>query len=100
MLNKISVAILAVMASPLFASADNGSSASGLVAIGAGIAIGAAALGGALGQGKTVSAALEAIGRNPAASGKAFAPMILGLVLIESLVIFAFVIANGLAGKV
>ena len=72
----------------------------GLIAVGAGLAIGAAAMGGALGQGKAVSAALDSIGRNPSASGKVFVPMILGLALIESLVILSFVIANSLSGLV
>ena len=61
--------------------------------LGAALAIGLAAFGGSLGQGKTASAALEAIGRNPAAQPKIFVPMIIGLALIESLVLYAFVIA-------
>ena len=68
--------------------------------VGAGLAIGLAALGGTMGQGKAVSAALDSIGRNPSASGKIFVPMILGLALVESLVILSFVIANKLAGIV
>lgn len=71
----------------------------GLIAIGAGLAIGIAALGGALGQGKTAASALEGIARNPQAQGKIFTPMIIGLALIESLVIYAFVIAFFLQGK-
>lgn len=71
----------------------------GLIALGAGLAIGIAALGGALGQAKTAAAALEGIARNPAAQGKIFTPMIIGLALIESLVIYAFVIAFFLNGK-
>jgi F-type H+-transporting ATPase subunit c len=59
----------------------------------AAIAIGLAAFGGSLGQGKTAAAALEGIARNPAAQGKIFVPMIIGLALIESLVLYAFVIA-------
>ena len=58
-----------------------------LYAIGAGLAIGAAALGGALGQGKIGAAAMDGIARNPQAQKSMFVPMILGLVLIESLVI-------------
>ena len=68
-------------------------------AIGAAIAIGIAVLGGTLGQGKAASAALEGIARNPGSAGKVQVPMILGLALIESLVLFAFLIANTLAGK-
>ena len=59
----------------------------------AGLAIGIAAAGGAIGQGRAAAAALEGIARNPNASGKIFTPMILGLALIESLVIYALVIA-------
>jgi F-type H+-transporting ATPase subunit c len=59
----------------------------------AGLCIAIAAFGGALGQGKTAATALEGIARNPAAQGKIFVPMIIGLALIESLVLYAFVIA-------
>jgi F-type H+-transporting ATPase subunit c len=60
---------------------------------GAGFAIAIAALGGTLAQGRATAAALEGISRNPGASAKIQTPMILGLALIESLVLFAFVIA-------
>jgi F-type H+-transporting ATPase subunit c len=65
---------------------------------GAGIAIGLAVLGGALGQGRAAAAALEGISRNPGASARIQTPMILGLALIESLVLLAFVIAFFLQG--
>ncbi len=68
----------------------------GLVAIAAALAISISVFGGALGQGKAVSTALDGIARNPAASGKLLIPMILGLALIESLVIYALIIALGL----
>jgi F-type H+-transporting ATPase subunit c len=94
-----------LMASAAFAeeaagAATAGHSSGGLIGLGAGLAIGVAALGGALGQGKTAAAALEGIARNPAAQGKIFTPMIIGLALIESLVIYAFVIAFFLNGKI
>ena len=78
------------------AFAQDGSAAGGhldLAGLGAGLGLGLAALGGALGQGKTAAAALEGIARNPAASDKVFTPMIIGLALIESLVLYAFVVA-------
>jgi len=59
----------------------------------AALAIGVAAFGGAIAQGRVMNAALEGIARNPAAQGKVFVPMIIGLALIESLVLYAFVIA-------
>lgn len=58
----------------------------------AGLTITAAAIGGAMAQGKTASTALEAIGRNPSAQNKIFVPMIVALALIESLVIYALVV--------
>jgi len=55
------------------------------------IGVAVAAFGGALGQGRAASAALQGIARNPTASPKLFAPMIIGLALIESLVIYSLV---------
>lgn len=71
-----------------------------VVALGAALAIGIAALGGTLGQGKAATSALEGIARNPGAANKIQTPMILGLALIESLVILAWVIAFMLVGKI
>lgn len=68
--------------------------------LGAALAIGLSALGGAIGQGRAASAALEGIARNPQASGKIFVPMIVGLALIESLVIYGLLIAFQLFGKI
>ena len=67
-------------------------------AVGAGLAIGLGVLGGALGQGKAAAAALEGISRNPGAAPRIQTPMILGLALMESLVLLAFVIAFFLQG--
>ncbi len=67
--------------------------------IGAGIAIGLGALGGTLGQGRAAASALEGIARNPGAASKIQTPMILGLALIESLVLLAFLIGFLLQGK-
>lgn len=73
--------------------AAHATSSSGLVAIGAGLAIGLAVLGGTSAQGKAASSALEGMARNPAASDKLFTPLILSLALIESLVILAFLVS-------
>ena len=69
-------------------------------AIAAAIAVALPALGGALGQGRAAAAALEGIARNPGASGKIFVPMILGMALIESLVLFGLIMAFILSGKI
>lgn len=67
--------------------------ARGWGALAAGLGLGLAALGGALGQGRAAAAALDGIARNPNASDKLFQPMIIGLALIESLVIYALIIS-------
>ena len=76
------------------------SRAGGWIGLGAALGISIAAFGGALGQGRAAAAALDGIGRNPGASDKLFTPMILGLALIESLVIYALVISFLLLGKI
>lgn len=59
----------------------------------AGFALAFAAGLGALAQGRGVSAAAEAIARNPGAAGDIRGALILGLVLIESLVIYVLLIS-------
>jgi F-type H+-transporting ATPase subunit c len=59
----------------------------------AGFALAFAAAFGALAQGKSISAAAEAIARNPSAAGDIRGALILGLVLIESLVIYVLLIS-------
>ncbi len=103
LLSMFSFAAVTLLASSVAFAADGtgggGSREMGL-AIGAGLAVGLAALGGGLGQGRSASAALEGIARNPQASGKIFTPMIIALALTESLVLLGFLIANGLSGKI
>lgn len=81
-------------------SASNQFDAQAMSALAAGLAIGLAVLGGTLGQARAAAAALEGISRNPGAAARIQTPMILGLALIESLVLFAFAIAFLLQGKV
>ena len=76
------------------------SGAGSALAIGAGFGIAIASFGGALGQGRAAAAALEGIARNPGAVGKIQTPMIIGLALIESLVIYSLVIAFLLQAKI
>jgi F-type H+-transporting ATPase subunit c len=98
-------ALFSSMAFAAVAFAEEASAASGgnlkpVLAISAGLAIAIAAFGGALGQSKAAVAALEGIARNPGAAGKVQTPMIIALALIESLVIYAFVIAILLQGGI
>jgi F-type H+-transporting ATPase subunit c len=67
--------------------------------IAAAFALGLAAAFGALGQGRSISAACEGIARNPGAAGPIRLAMLIGLALIESLVIYALVFAFFVAGK-
>ena len=85
---------------PGVAFAQDGGSSQGGIAIAAGLAIGLAALGGTLAQSNAARANYESIARNPQAADKLNTPFILGLAFIESLVIFAFVVAFLLQGKV
>ncbi len=103
--NKLVLATIAtstLVPSTAFAqeAAASGGGSSAAAAIGASLAIGLAVIGGGLGQGKAAAAALEGISRNPGAAPRIQTPMILGLALIESLVLFGFLIAFLLQGKV
>lgn len=90
----VSAQAFAAGADPAFIERDK------WLGIAAALAIGLTGLGGALGQGRAAGAALEGIARNPSASGKIFVPMIVGLALIESLVIYGLLIAFQLSGKI
>jgi F-type H+-transporting ATPase subunit c len=81
-------------ASPVFAQGAEGAAAVAQWSIiTAGFALGIAAAGAAIGQGKAVASASEAIARNPGAVGEIRGALILGLVLIESLVIYVLLIS-------
>jgi len=67
--------------------------ADALKAIAMGIAAGFGVLGPGIGLGILVSKALEAIGRNPEASGQIQATMFIGIAFVEALAIFALVVA-------
>lgn len=61
--------------------------------IAAGFPLGLAAGLAAIGQGLSVAKATEALARNPSAAGEIRGALILGLVLIESLVIYVLLIS-------
>jgi F-type H+-transporting ATPase subunit c len=72
----------------------------GLIALAAGLGLGIAAFGAALGQGRATAAAMESIGRNPNSADRLFTPLIVGLALMEALTLYALVIAFFLQNKV
>ncbi|OQW47764.1 MAG: hypothetical protein A4S09_14495 [Proteobacteria bacterium SG_bin7] len=95
--NKLILTAMALLAaSPALAEEVATGAAAGSIykPLGAGLAIGIAAIGGTLGQGKAVAAAMDGISRNPSAAGKMFINYILGLALIESLVLLAWLTAG------
>ena len=75
------------------AAEDAASSGVSLTSVGAAIAIGLAALGGAIAMGMAVAKAMEGIARQPEADGKIRSVLMLGLVFIETVVIYALIIA-------
>lgn len=81
---------LLVIANPAFAQEADES-------LGAGIAMGFAVLGGGLGQGLAARSMLESVSRNPQAASKLNAPFYVGLAFIESLCLFALVVAFTIA---
>lgn len=97
-----SVAILFTLlfvSSPAFAQGTAETGSKNWIAIATALTIALAVVGGAFAQGRAASSALEGIARNPEASNKILTPMIIALALIETLVIYALVIALILSGK-
>jgi F-type H+-transporting ATPase subunit c len=82
------------------AETGGGSSASWGYGLGAGLAVGLAALGCGIGQGLTAGNTTAGIARNPGAAGAMFTNFILGMVLIESISIYGLVIAFLLQAKI
>jgi F-type H+-transporting ATPase subunit c len=112
MFKKLAIASTSVMALSLInassalaqegmaAAAHNEFTVKAFLALAICFGLALAAFGGAIGQSRAAAAALEGIARNPGAADKVFTPMLLGLALIESLVIYAFVISLLMMGKV
>lgn len=92
---------LVLFLAPAVAFAEGGSTGgAGGIGIGAGLAVGVAGLGCGIGQGLTAGNTTAGIARNPGAAGAMFINFILGMVLIESIAIYGFVIAFLLLGKI
>ena len=103
------LAILAMVATPItvLAAAGTGEAdttavtteeadtdnAIGDKALAAGLGVGIAAAGGAIGMGMAISKSAEGISRQPEAEGKIRTILMLGLVFVETAIIYALVIA-------
>ncbi|MGH9584879.1 MAG: ATP synthase F0 subunit C [Bryobacteraceae bacterium] len=94
----IMMAALMALATPLLAQATNAAAAAtggsdwGRLA-GVYIAMGIASGGCGIGQGRATASACEALARNPSATAAIRFAWIVGLVLIESLALYTFVIS-------
>lgn len=64
------------------------------------ISVGIAAVGSALGLGRAVGAAMEAMGRQPEAAGKIQTGMVIGAAFIEALTLYALLVFFMLSGKI
>ncbi len=64
----------------------------GMKALAAAVAVGLAAAGGGIGMGLAVSKSAEGISRQPEAEGKIRTAMMLGLVFIETAIIYALIV--------
>lgn len=62
-------------------------------ALAAAIAVGLAAAAGAIGMGIAIAKSVEAISRQPEAEGKIRTTLMLGLVFVETAIIYALVVA-------
>ena len=74
-------------------AAGAASDGAGAKAVGAAVAIGLAAAGGAIAMGMAISKSNEGIARQPEAAGSIRTLLILGLVFIETVVIYALIVA-------
>ena len=64
----------------------------GLKAVAAGLAVGLAAAGGGIGMGLATAKTTESIARQPEAEGKVRTTLMLGLVFIETAIIYALLV--------
>lgn len=96
-MRKAFFAVLSVLvfAAPALAQGAAGANTGGgsLITFSGALAVAIAALGGALGDGRAIAAACEGTARNPAAGGRIFTMMLIGLALVETLVLFTFAAA-------
>ena len=106
-MKKFSTTLSAMVAMFLFSgaafAADGNIAAEGdqgFVALAAGLAVGLAAMGCGLAQGRLAGEALSGMARNPSASGDIRTSMMIALAFPESLVLFCFAVAFLIQGKI
>ncbi len=85
-------ALLLSLSLTVTAAVEEAGGALGLKAVASGIAVGLAAAGGAVGMGMVVAKSAESIARQPEAESKIRTTMMLGLVFIETAIIYALLV--------
>ena len=76
-----------------FAFAGDSETIKAYSVLAAGVGLGLAALGGAIGMGNTAAATISGTARNPGLGGKLMTTMFISLAMIEAQVIYTLVIA-------
>jgi len=92
-MKKFFLLFLALGAVAFAAEADGESMIKAYSTIAAGVGLGLAALGGAIGMGHTAAATIAGTARNPGLGGKLMTTMFIALAMIEAQVIYTLVIA-------
>ncbi|WP_320036385.1 F0F1 ATP synthase subunit C [Halarcobacter sp.] len=92
-MKKIVLLMLALAGFAFAAEAEAGELLKAYSVVAAGVGLGLAALGGAIGMGNTAAATIAGTARNPGLGGKLMTTMFIALAMIEAQVIYALVIA-------
>lgn len=85
--------VLVLFVGAAFAEEAAGAAATSMKAIAAAVTIGLASVAGAISMGMAISKASEGISRQPEAAGEIRSSMMLGLVFIETAIIYALIVA-------
>ena len=89
----LTLVLVCALSVSVFADGGETADASGSKAMAAAVCVGLAATGGAIGMGIAVAKSNESISRQPEAEGKIRTSMMLGLVFIETAIIYALIVA-------
>ena len=92
---RLTILALLLMATPMFAQTQGGTTTTGGYLLGPAFAMAIASGLCGLAQGKAVASAAEGIARNPGAGSQIQSLLLIGLAFIESLALFTFVLAYG-----
>jgi F-type H+-transporting ATPase subunit c len=92
-MNKFFLLFLALGAVAFAGEADGQSMIKAYSVVAAGVGLGLAALGGAIGMGHTAAATIAGTARNPGLGAKLMTTMFIALAMIEAQVIYTLVIA-------